>query len=74
MNLLEKLIVKKEIVYAMNYLKKAWPGLLISAGLVAGFLSPSVHAYATSHPAQGAAILFVWQQILSHLPSPVAKS
>lgn len=74
MNFAEKIIVKKEVVYMINYLKKAWPSIVPALAVVVSFLSPSVQAYASAHPASSGTLLLIWGVIVHHLPSPVGKS
>lgn len=75
MNWAQKLIVKKEIAYMLNYIKKAWPSIVPALGWFVSFLSPSVQAWAAAHPTQAASgtVLMIWQVIVHHLPSPVSK-
>jgi hypothetical protein len=54
----------------MKFLKQYWPTLLSIAGTLAGYLTPSVQAYATANPGKAALVLGVWMIILHHLPAP----
>lgn len=53
-----------------NFLKQYWPSIVHVALVLAGFLTPSIQAYATGHPASAAAVLTVWGIVLHHLPAP----
>jgi hypothetical protein len=53
-----------------NVIAKYWPSIVSVLGLLAGYLTPSVQAYAAGHPATSAVVLGVWMIVLHHLPSP----
>lgn len=57
----------------MNTLKKYWPTLAHFAGVAILFLSPSVQAFAASHPAYSAPIALVWGFLLHRAESPAGK-
>ena len=72
MNFVKKIVLKKEIIFMLNYVKKAWPSVVPALGYVVSFLSPSVQAWASAHSGQAAAttVLMIWGVLLHHLPSP----
>lgn len=53
-----------------NKLKQYWPSLVSAASVLAGYLTPSVQAYAAANPGKAALVLGVWMIVLHHLPAP----
>lgn len=54
-------------------LKKYWPSIAHAGAVLVVFLSPSVQAFAASHPAYSAPVVLVWGFLLHRAESPVAK-
>jgi hypothetical protein len=53
-----------------NFLKQYWPSLVSAASALAGYLTPSVQAYAAANPGKSALVLGVWMIVLHHLTPP----
>lgn len=50
MNYFDKLIIKKEIVYMINWMKIHWPHVAAAGLAVLGFLVPAINAWIAAHP------------------------
>jgi len=54
----------------MMQIKKWWPTIVTAIGGLVGFLTPSVQAYASAHPAQTVAVMGAWAIVCHQFPAP----
>lgn len=71
MNFIERLVVKKEIDYAMKALKTHWPAVFHIIALALVFLDPSISNYLHHAGQAGATGLVLWAEVMRWLKSPI---
>lgn len=50
MNFLERMLVKKEMIDVINWIKVHWPHVAAAGLAVLGFLVPAITAWIAAHP------------------------